>query len=552
MTWRTSPLEDGGRGATAGEPASGLGGAPVAAASGRVAPGSAGGAANGPAFRQPALGPAARAAITNIRGRQRVRRTFTTVSEKRARSGEGDGRSSPLARFSNCPNLAAIRPFGSPLCPPTAGLSSLFSLLLIAVALSACAHLPLSACGSDKDCKLDRVCDAGHCVWAQAPGGPPRVGARAPGVLPLPAYAIEPAQAMFRLGPAHRGRSPYMLPASKPGIWWSYTTGGPITSSPAIADDGSVLFGSHDGKLYVLSRDGTLKWSHTTGDIIFASPAVAHEGTIYIGSDDDHLYALGAKTEKPRWVFQVGACPQRLGVGPEASRCDVDAGPTVGPDGVIYTGGDGVYAINPDGTLRWRFPTNGHVSSAPALLADGTVVAGCQDDLIYGIAPNGSKRWDFRAGGDVESSPSIGDDGTIYVGSDDHKLYALNPDGTLRWAFTTGGDIRASAALGAGIIFIGSFDAQLYAVYTDGTLAWTFRAGDRILSSALVDAKGAVLFGSQDDRLYALEGDGRLRWSVELGGDVDSSPNLAADGTIFVGSDDRKLYALRASAAPSH
>ena len=27
----------------------------------------------------------------------------------------------------------------------------------------------------------------------------------------------------------------------------------------------------------------------------------------------------------------MGACPQRVGIGPEASRCDVDAGPTVGP-----------------------------------------------------------------------------------------------------------------------------------------------------------------------------------------------------------------------------
>ena len=411
-------------------------------------------------------------------------------------------------------------------------------------------------CGSDKDCKLDRICDAGRCIWAQGPGaapgagartpGQPRSGARGTGALPLPQYAVEPAQAMFRFGPAHRGRSPYVLPSTRPSVWWSYTTGGPITSSPAIADDGSLLVGSHDGKLYAIARDGSLKWLHATGDLIFSSPAVAKDGTVYVGSDDDHLYAIGPKSDKPRWAFQVGSCPQRVGIGPEASRCDVDAGPTIGPDGVVYTGGDGIYAINPDGTLRWRFATNGHVGSAPALLADGTVIAGSQDDLIYAIGPDGTKRWDFRTNGDVEASPSIGDDGTIFIGSDDRKLYALNQDGTLRWAFNTGGDIRASAALGSGVIYIGSFDAQLYAIRTDGTLAWTFRTGDRILSSALIDSRGAIVFGSQDDRLYALEAEGRLRWSVELGGDVDSSPILAADGTIFVGSDDRKLYALRA------
>ena len=434
----------------------------------------------------------------------------------------------------------------------------LVSLPLLAA--SGCSHLQMGPCGSDKDCKLDRICDAGQCVWAQRSGTPGaggrptgtvRSGQRGTSTPPLPQYVVEPAQAMFRFGPAHRGRSPYVLPAMRPSVWWTFNTGGPITSSPAIAEDGSLLFGSHDGKLYAVSRDGSLKWQHATGDLIFSSPAIARDGTIYIGSDDDHLYAIGPKSDKPRWVFQVGACPQRVGLGPEASKCDVDAGPTIGPDGVVYTGGDGIYAINPDGTLRWRFPTNGHVASAPTLLADGTVIAGSQDDLIYAIAPDGLKRWDFRTGGDVESSASVGDDGTIYIGSDDRKLYALNQDGTLRWAFNTGGDLRASPALGTGVVYIGSFDAQIYAIRTDGTLSWTFRAGDRIVSSALIDAKGAILFGSQDDRLYALEPDGRLRWSAELGGDVDSSPILAADGTIFVGSDDRKLYALRAGLSAS-
>ena len=70
---------------------------------------------------------------------------------------------------------------------------------------------------------------------------------------------------MFRFGPTHRGRSPFVLPAAKPAIWWTFATGGPIVSSPALAADGSVLVGSQDGKLYadrarrharVVVRDG--------------------------------------------------------------------------------------------------------------------------------------------------------------------------------------------------------------------------------------------------------------------------------------------------------
>ena len=237
----------------------------------------------------------------------------------------------------------------------------MLAIALSGVAAAACAHLG-SSCGSDRDCKLDRVCEAGSCVWPQGARAGAAAGAANAPVTPLPQYALEPAQAMFRLGSAHRGRSPFNLPAVKPEIAWMVATGGAVVSSPAVAADGTVLFGSHDGRLYSVGRDGAMKWSYATGDIIFGSPAIAHDGTIYIGSDDDHLYAVMPSSAKPRWIFQIGACPQRIGVGPEASRCDVDAGPTVGPDGVVYTGGDGIYAINPDGTLRWRFATGGHVA----------------------------------------------------------------------------------------------------------------------------------------------------------------------------------------------
>ena len=71
--------------------------------------------------------------------------------------------------------------------------------------------------------------------------------------------------------------------------------------------------------------------------------------------------------------------------GPESSRCDVDGGPTIGPDGTIYVGGDGIHAVWPDGTLRWKLATAEHVASTPALGADGTVYAGSQDDNLFRI-----------------------------------------------------------------------------------------------------------------------------------------------------------------------
>jgi len=433
-------------------------------------------------------------------------------------------------------------------------------------------------CGSDRDCKLDRICEEGRCIWRdQTSGAASNRIERANGArTALPdvrdagaanhgqnghvpdAGTSDPDRAphsMFRGDPFHRGQSPFVMPKQKPLMVWRYKTQGPISGSPAFLADGTLAVGSHDQALHIVGPTGSKRFAFATGDLIFSSPATTASGIVYVGSDDDHLYAFSSAPQKLLWRFRLGNCRATIGVGPEASRCDAQGGPTIGFDGTLYAGGNGIYALSPtfdangsptEPSILWHFELPQRVAAAPTLLTQGGVVAGSLDDTLYALSPAGDKLWDFRAGGDIESTAAVAPDGTIYVGSDDHKLYALTQHGELLWALQTGGDIRASPAIGKdGTILVGSFDGSLYAVAADGTLLWTFRTADRIVSSAVVDANGAVLFGSQDDHLYALEPDGALRWSVELGADVDSSPILGPDGSLFVGADDGNLYALK-------
>ena len=56
----------------------------------------------------------------------------------------------------------------------------------------------------------------------------------------------------------------------------------------------------------------------------------------------------------------------------------------------------------------------------------------------YALNPDGSLKWRAQTLSWVESSPSVGDDGVVYVGSDDSYLYAINPDdGSVEWQFAT-------------------------------------------------------------------------------------------------------------------
>ncbi len=66
---------------------------------------------------------------------------------------------------------------------------------------------------------------------------------------------------------------------------WSFSTGGVVHSSPAIALDRTIYVGSDDGRLYALNPDGSLKWSYKTGQAIRYTPVVGAGGVVYVGSD---------------------------------------------------------------------------------------------------------------------------------------------------------------------------------------------------------------------------------------------------------------------------
>ena len=59
---------------------------------------------------------------------------------------------------------------------------------------------------------------------------------------------------------------------------------------------------------------------------------------------------------------------------------------------VIYVGSEdfNVYAVNADGTLRWKLPTGGMVFSSPAIGPDGTVYVGSCDSCLYAISDSGA------------------------------------------------------------------------------------------------------------------------------------------------------------------
>ena len=59
--------------------------------------------------------------------------------------------------------------------------------------------------------------------------------------------------------------------------------------------NGVVYVGSDDSNVYALNAStGAKLWSYATGSPVDSSPAVAN-GMVYVGSDDGKVYAFGLK-----------------------------------------------------------------------------------------------------------------------------------------------------------------------------------------------------------------------------------------------------------------
>jgi outer membrane protein assembly factor BamB len=266
-----------------------------------------------------------------------------------------------------------------------------------------------------------------------------------------------------------------------------------------------------------------------------SSPAIAPDGTIFVGSSDSSLYAVNPDGTV-KWRYLTGG--------------NVQSSPAIAADGTIHVGSDDgrVYAIGLDGTLKWSSPVPNQYKTSPAVALDGTVYFESWDS-IYAFSPDGTCKWTDTIGGTMNATPAIAGDGTAYFMERTITILAATyPDGTQKWRGQGSGYERAGPAIaGDGTIYVLSewepyFNLTAYDPY--GNQKWHSMSSRNARSPIALATDGTIYFGSTDRCLYAYNPDGTLKWRYETGGVVDAGPAVALDGTIYVGSDDGCLYAV--------
>nr|BAL52710.1 cell surface protein [uncultured prokaryote] len=362
---------------------------------------------------------------------------------------------------------------------------------------------------------------------------------------------------MFGHDSQHTGRSPFVGPQTN-NVKWTFVppAEGDHDQSikltmPVVAQDGTIYVQgawSYGGgqRLYALNPDGTLKWKvGLRNDAFGLAIGIGDDSTLYLMDNDFDVIAVDPNG-LIKWRVNLGRF--------------VGYGLTLGPDNTIYIQGldydtgpftNVVYALDKNGSVRWRYENRGHLSeSPPAVASDGTIyiTKWGPPGGVVALNPDGTVKWDYTlcywCG--APWSPSVGSAGEVYIlfyYENSYYLQALSPSGSELWSLKLSvindgrlGDPKPAPAIAHDGTIIVPLEDHIFAVNPNGTLRWTFTldAGHNSLFWPAIGADGTIYVGSNGSTVYALTSSGTLKWRYDEIGRNFTSPALGQDGTLYI------------------
>ncbi len=213
---------------------------------------------------------------------------------------------------------------------------------------------------------------------------------------------------------------------------WKFKLISDVITSPVIAPLNIVIVPAI-GRLYAIF-DGVSLWKDKF-DLLdglpystwYAGPAIGSDDTIYHPGSSS-LHAINPDGSS-KWFLDIGATGSST--------------PTIGDNGIIYipgghgTGSNAITAVNPDGTETWSFALQDMpYLSNPATGPDGTIYIGCDDSYLYAINSDGTLKWRYLMNSSMNgSSFAIDANGNILTVSQfaNAPLVALDSNGNLKW-----------------------------------------------------------------------------------------------------------------------
>ena len=380
-------------------------------------------------------------------------------------------------------------------------------------------------------------------------------------------------------------KEPVKESGGMPKLWETLLPAEIYYCSPALsADEKTVYIGTSlwltgvhkDGNVFAALDvyTGDEKWilQIGTGEVR-SSPAIASDNSVYF-TVELHDPSSGLALGDELWHVSAGGdILWKYDINPRRFTIEVGQSvPAIGLDGTVYVGGDRLFAINPDGTLRWQAFESAveALRNTPVIGRDGTLYFVYHNIPLTALNPlNGEVIWSCPLGVNDHcmASPAIDDDGRIYIAQQPGLLYAVSSDGQIDWTFDLAsvgfsGILRSSPAIGSdGSIYFGINTGNpvsaFFALNHDGTLKWKFEPSDLpddvpnthfdIYSSPAIGSDSVVYFGQEFGRVYALRcSDGSLISLTETNSGITwSSPALDSRGVLYISDLSGTLFAFQ-------
>lgn len=342
---------------------------------------------------------------------------------------------------------------------------------------------------------------------------------------------------------------------SQPEVVWAYALGNDIAATysfheATLGSDGTIFFLTSGGRaqnLLALNPDGSTKWVVNGFGSLSAVgnwPAIIANGNLLYASglsssSNSNLVERNASTGAVVWTVPVFGNP-------------FQTGPTVAQNGTIYAGDDNgtLKSLTPTGATNWSLSTPAPYNN-PAIGTNGIIYTGGRS--LVAIDPSGQIDWSIAALNQPVfnriryfTSPAIDSHGNVYVGTstsavDPGYFMAVDAAGHQLWQRQ---GVGGAPAIGPdGTIYAG-YQGVLHAMSPlDGHDLWTYAVGalnENGAEGVTVDVNGNIYLSTISGVLMSLSSSGSLRWTLDLAPDTTnnvypSAPIIGADGTLYVG-----------------
>lgn len=278
---------------------------------------------------------------------------------------------------------------------------------------------------------------------------------------------------------AHMLSVPIDVPPATPGA---------ISSSPAIAEDGTVYVGSEGGTLAVLDANLGVKARLTSCGACPGNPplgALASSPAVY-RLNDTMSVLIGSRTGSV-YVFYQDAANHPL----QCTACFRPNPADFGPDATINAAFVSSPSFTTDPVI---FTINGIFIGASIEVDQGGSVR--HVGKLYAINTSGILNWQFPRPGDpdigpVTSSPALGSGNIWYFTTADGYLYALTSDGRLKWKTPTGAPddpslpFAPSVLTTANYVFSPTANGDILAMSADQLVSFRVASEDASFTASL-------------------------------------------------------------------